>query len=643
MSDTAAGTTAWSAGLSAAGHAAPAALLASLAGLILAAGFDHLLYGLGLLAGVVLAGLLVAPRIAREGDRTVTGAVRRRFGRVAGVLAGIVVVLVAVPLVTAELAVVGLFAESAFGLSHAIAVPAAAALVFAAGIGLGETAFRRASAAAYVLFAAGLLAALFALAFEAQGTRAPHVAFGEALTAVAALEDTLLENGLVDFDTFSPHVSAFLRLRPLDMLALLMALALGTAAMPSLLQSLAAGGARPMRVRLAGAWTALFVMIVLVSVPVVAAYAKLVIYRAMAAGTPLSALPAWLDAPLAAGLAHVHGTSLHLLNAVTEAVRAGNGDAAAVLDALALQTASATRWAALDAGTQDAMLAAARSLLAAPETATAWEAYRAEVLPAAAVAAGNDALALTQAALVVEPFGLLLALPGLAGAPPWAAPLLWASVAAAGLAVATAAARSLLSLARADGTAADGHAHGWSSLVLLLAALSLATIVAGMRPDEIVVFAVGALSLAAAGLFPVLAVGLAWRRATAAGAVAAMAVGTAVTMYYDIGTEVFPAAFYETWPQLSNAGDYAVEEFAARAEALRAAEGTEAAAAAAAALDDWARGTPTRPGLANWFGIDGAAGAIFGVPAGLVALLVASLVTAPFGSRRPMPGRDPQP
>jgi cation/acetate symporter len=71
----------------------------------------------------------------------------------------------------------------------------------------------------------------------------------------------------------------------------------------------------------------------------------------------------------------------------------------------------------------------------------------------------------------------------------------------------------------------------------------------------------------------------------------------------------------------------AVEEFATlEAEAREAADG-EAKTEAEAARDVLARGTATRRGLANWFGIDSASGAIFGVPLGLLALVLMSLLT----------------
>lgn len=616
------GAPAWT-GLSAAGRALPVALLAALPGLVLIAGFDHLAYGVGLLAGVVLAGLLIAPHVARADAATIPEAVGKRFGRAAAIAAGVVLVLVILPLLAAELTLVGRLAEAATGVPYLAAVAAGLLASAAAGLGLGERGFTRLCVAGYLLLSASLLVPLALLAFKTHGVVLPHIAYGEALTTVGAHENTLLENGLVDFDTFAVHVAPFLRLSRLDLFALVVSLALGVAVLAHLVSALAAAK-RPAVVRLAGAWTALFVMLVLISVPALTAYAKLEIYGALAAGTPLAALPAWLEAPLRADLAHIHGTSLAMLEQVSQALAAGRTEPPAIADSLAAHAfAMEERWRALDETVRVAMIEAARTLGAGVPPGELWQAYMSRVLPAAAAAAGNDAATLTQAALVIEPVGLLVALPALSGAPGW----IVAGVLGSALVVAAALVRSLPPIARAgDGPAEPGRPP-LGAIVLALATAAVAAGFAALRPDGLVTIVVSALSLGAAGLFPVLALGLGWRRATAAGAIAAMLAGGGVTLYYDIGIQVFPAAFYRTWAPLSNAGEFAIEEFDALATEAQEGESEEARATAATALQSLARGTPTRSGLANWFGIDSASGAVFGVPLGFAVLVIVSLLT----------------
>lgn len=606
-----------SAGLAAAGQAIPVSLLAALPGLVFFAGFDHLAYGLGLLAGVVMAGLLVAPRIARMTAATIPEALDRRFGKPAAIAGAIVVVLVALSLLTAELALVGLLAEAVFGAPYRVAVIAAAILTAGTALWVGSRGMSRLAIVAYVLIGSSLLLPLVPMTLRAHGVVVPQIAYGEALSTVAGLEEKLLENGLVDFETFSVHVTPFLRFSELNFVALVLSLALGIAVLPQLVSALAAQG-RAAAVRIAGAWAALFAMLVLITVPALAAYAKLEIYEAIAGGTPLASLPAWIEAPLDADAAHIYGTSPALLG---EVVTAASTDPTVVAERLATHAVHMEgRWRALAPEVQTAIAETAATLAPGASRAEVWQAYVERVLPAAAAAAGNGAATLTQAALLIEPAGLLLALPGLSGVPAWA---MFAGMLSAGLVFAVALTRSLLSAAGLGASAAAS----WRAPVVMLGASAVAAGLTFLRPVDLAAMAVASLSLAAAGLFPTLAMGLAWKRATAAGAAAAIVAGAGVTLYYDVGTQAFPVAFYRTWAPLSNASEFAIEQFNALSAEAQGGESDAAKADAARALEATARGTPTRPGLANWFGIDSACGAVFGVPVGLITLVFVSLLT----------------
>jgi cation/acetate symporter len=397
--------------------------------------------------------------------------------------------------------------------------------------------------------------------------------------------------------------------------------------MPHFVGALAARRS-PAATRLAGAWAALFVMLVVITVPALAAYAKLDIYGALAAGTKLSDLPLWLETPSRAGLAHVHGTSVAMLEQVAAMPGIERAGLAAVADYLALlPIALEQHWIALAPETQQAVVAAARTLAAEPQTTSAWDLYVTGILPVAAAASGNEAAMLSQAALVIEPVGLLLALPMLSGAPHVVAIAMALAMLVVGGVMVASLTSSLTSLDFAAHHDEERANPSRGRIPFALFALGTAGGLAALHSGEIVPIAVSSLSLAAAALFPVLAVGLAWKRATAAGAVAAILVGAGVTLYYNVGVEAFPAAFYETWPGVSDAGEAAIEEFDRLKQAWSEATGADDKAAAAIALDDWARGTPTRPGLANWAGIDRAAGGVFGAPLGLLALVLVSLLT----------------
>ena len=122
-----------------------------------------------------------------------------------------------------------------------------------------------------------------------------------------------------------------------------------------------------------------------------------------------------------------------------------------------------------------------------------------------------------------------------------------------------------------------------SKLLVMVVAL-LAAAIAALKNTDILQFVSAAFSLAAAAFFPALTLGIFWRRGNRAGAMAGMLVGLGLCGYY----------------------------MAVNLPMLRKAIGI------------------TRPlAETQWFGVDGVSAAVFGVPAGLLALVLVSLLTRP--------------
>ncbi|WP_371767260.1 sodium:solute symporter family protein [Massilia sp.] len=115
------------------------------------------------------------------------------------------------------------------------------------------------------------------------------------------------------------------------------------------------------------------------------------------------------------------------------------------------------------------------------------------------------------------------------------------------------------------------------SKLLLLAVAFIAAYVASQKPADILSLVGAAFSLAGSTMFPALVAGVFWKRANFAGAIAGMATGFLVCIYYMLHTN----------PMLGGNLD------------------------------------------AVWFHIAPISAGVFGVPAGALALVVASLVTAP--------------
>lgn len=115
------------------------------------------------------------------------------------------------------------------------------------------------------------------------------------------------------------------------------------------------------------------------------------------------------------------------------------------------------------------------------------------------------------------------------------------------------------------------------SKLLLLAVAFIAAYVASQKPADIMSLVGAAFSLAGSAMFPALVAGVFWKRANFAGAIAGMATGFVVCLYYMLHTN----------PMLGGSAD------------------------------------------ALWFHIAPISAGVFGVPAGALALVATSLLTAP--------------
>jgi cation/acetate symporter len=116
------------------------------------------------------------------------------------------------------------------------------------------------------------------------------------------------------------------------------------------------------------------------------------------------------------------------------------------------------------------------------------------------------------------------------------------------------------------------------SKVLLLVVALVAAYVTSLKPGDILFLVSAAFSLAASAFFPALVIGVFWKRANKAGAVVGMLAGLGLCLYYML----------RTYPFFTNLGV---------------------------------------PKMDLWWDIQPIASGIFGVPAGIIAMIVVSLLT----------------
>lgn len=609
------------AGLSASATAIPASLLFSLAGIAFVSGYDGLAYGLGLTAGLALYAVLVSAQLSQSRASSLEAFIRARYGRSAAVLATAVLAISILLLLAAEISLLASLAERFALLPFETAVLLAAAMILVLSLVLRSPAANHIRATLFAAMALGLVGAAILIAWGTASALIPHLSLGTALSEIQSLETQMLESGSAELRTFRLYTKPFLAADQLAFVAIVVTLAAGTLVAASITTQTQLPPEKR-SARLAAGWSALLAMLLVISAPPIAGFVKLAIYNDLVRGTPLTALPPYLEQASRLGLVRIHGTSAKLLDDVTTAVAKGHTDPAAVTAHFKDTAATALpMWSELKPQTKAAMVESARQMLTATGLDT-WSLLQAGVLPQAATAAGNKTGMLTHASLAIDAAAIPVMLPAMTPAPALAAGLLLVFGCAAAFAVAG----TLMSkLGAAVADESDTRSSGLVLPALIVA--SAAAIAVGLQHEDPAKLAATALSIAGAALAPALVLGLWWRRASAPAACLSIAAGLAFTMYYAVGTEFFPAAFYETWPTLSNASDSAARKFQSLTSAIEKAVDTDAKAAAIAARDAFASGTASRPGIANWLGIDSAGAALFGLPTSLLVMLLVSFVS----------------
>lgn len=550
-------------GMAAVGEWISAASFAGLAGTLYILGYDGLAFVLGWTGGFVLLGVLVAPYLGLSEARSVPDFLGQRFGSAAvRVLAALVVVVCSFIFLVAQLYGAGLVLARLTSGDFTIAVIIGLLGVLLSSVLADMKRPAWIGAMLLIVLLAAFLVVPVILSIKHYGLPLPQLTYGQALADIATHERDFIAQRLADVRALKPHAQPFANYDTLNFLGLILCLAAGTAAMPfALRRYLAIPSARD--ARFAVAWSLLFVFVLYLTAPAYAAFAKLEVYGSLI-GRPLAALPEWI----------------YTWGSIPDPGRPGY----ALINVCGKAATSA------------------------------------EALLANCGAGHLGVLRLQD--LSIDPDVIAIATPEIAGMPIPVTLLVGAGAVIAALWTASA---LLITLAGAVSRKQDSA--GWrgrgraGALLFVLAVAALAAWAALHKPASIVSMAAWSFSLAAAGLFPALVLGIWWKRATPWGCVAGIAVGFGIAIYYLIGTRYFAVAFFEMWNALSSASSAAVFKFSGLKQAwVKLAEGP-AREAAWLALDAHAQT------IANWWGVRNIAAGLFGLPAGFVTILLISLAT----------------
>ncbi len=274
-------------------------------GTIFFLGFDALAIGLGWTFGMLMASVLFVPYLRKAGSYTVPSFLGHRFrSRTLRVAASLMQLPPTALLAVAEIKIAALIASLFLPLSLPMAVLMVAALISTITILGGMRSLTWTASAEFLVGAIGLTVIVTTVSVLLTNVPAPQLTYGElfsslqnaeitaGITPVAPGELATALPGPTPLPTVKPFLQPFGIIGLMDFATLFLCLALGTAALPSLLTRSGVTGSIPEQ-RRSIAWGLLFVAMFVMTAPTIAAFAKLIMFRDIALA-PASSLPAWL-------------------------------------------------------------------------------------------------------------------------------------------------------------------------------------------------------------------------------------------------------------------------------------------------------------------------------------------------------------
>jgi cation/acetate symporter len=274
-------------------------------GTIFFLGFDALAIGLGWAFGLFAASVLFVPYLRKAGSYTLPSFLGHRFrSRSLRMTASAMQLPPTALLLAAELKIAALIAALFLPVSFSLAVILIAALIAAIAILGGMRSLTWTGSAQFLVGAVGLTAVLITISVLLTNLPAPQLTYGALLPSLQNAEisagitpvnpgeipSTL--PGPTPLPSMKPFLQPFGILDSFDFVLVFLCIALGTAALPSLLVRSGVTSSLADQ-RRSTAWSLLFVALFAMTAPAMAAFAKLIIFRDIAL-TPAASLPAWL-------------------------------------------------------------------------------------------------------------------------------------------------------------------------------------------------------------------------------------------------------------------------------------------------------------------------------------------------------------
>jgi cation/acetate symporter len=531
-----------------------AASFVGMAGTLFLLGYDGLAWVLGWTGGYVLVSVLVGPYLRKFGAYTVPDFMSFRFGgNFTRLLAVIVLVCCSFTYVTAQVYGTGIIASRFLGMQFEVAVFVGLAGILLCSMLGGMRAVTWTQIAQYIVLIVAYLTPIVILSTKLYGLPIPQLTYGQAIADITAREGQFLKDGLATAANLKPHIQPWLNYTPLNFFAIIFCMMVGTASLPHILMRyFTTPSVREARQSVA--WSLFFIFLLYFSAPAYAAFSKLEVYTNII-GRNVADIRPWMFTWGELGLIQVCGKNAASLQAVIDACKAAGTGVVRL---------------------QDFVINTDVIVLSTPEIAG---------LPyviSGLVAAGGLAAALSTAD------GLLLA-------------------------IANALSHDIY-YKMIDPNAPTVKRLLVARMLLLVVAVAAAA-TAATRPADILAMVGWAFSLAMAGNFPALVMGIWWKRATTAGAIAGIIGGFGIAIFYLVVSRYFPGAGvkYFGMTALTNPAGAPLVDLVK-------------AMAAPNAMDSWVAASHPMASKVGWFGINNIAAGLIGMPLGFLLIYVVSLM-----------------
>jgi cation/acetate symporter len=535
-----------------------AASFVGMAGTLFLLGYDGIAWVLGWTGGYVLVSILVGPYLRKFGAYTVPDFVAFRFGgNFARFLAVVVLVCCSFTYVTAQVYGTGLIASRFLGMDFTVAVYVGLIGILLCSMLGGMRAVTWTQVAQYIVLIIAYLTPIVILSTQKYGFPIPELTYGQAIQDIIAREKEMLASGLATAATLKPHIEPFFNYSPLNFFGIIFCMMVGTASLPHILMRyFTTPSVREARQSVA--WSLFFIFLLYFSAPAYAAFSKLEVYTNII-GRGVEDIRPWMFTWGELGLIQICGKNAANVQAVVEACRSIAGHPGVVR-------------------LQDFMINTDVIVLSTPEIAG---------LPyviSGLVAAGGLAAALSTAD------GLLLA-------------------------IANALSHDVY-YKMLDPNAPTARRLVVARVLLLLVAV-FAAYLASTKPGDILAMVGWAFSLAMAGNFPALVMGIWWKRTTSLAAVLGIISGFGLCLFYLVTTRYYPQAGVNYFGMSS---------------LLNASTGQPLVdVAAVLANPQWAADVPASAAnpmasKVGWFDLNNINCGLLGMPLGFLVMIVVSLL-----------------